>query len=473
MEIPIIEDIEHERFLVAVHKTDHHLAKFVSEILPRSQFLKGVGRLKKHNPELFKRLLKCIQNTEVGHDERILAKKVSGPNFIKKEFWEVVQALYKTYSCETGFTADKSIRRAVTIYIKGEKPKKKWPNDLLRLQDKLVKRVDSRRKWTFSFDSRAFVADLNQEEIDVLRKSNDVYRIIEEPEAHIMYGEYAPYPAFNPAAENIDWGVTKLNTSYAWARGVKGQGVKVCVVDTGVDMFHVDLVDRYKGGYNFIGENDNPVDDHAHGTHCCGIICASENDIGYSGVAPLADLYAVKVMDAKGQGSQANIAAGIDWCVTNGMDIVSLSLGCDGMSCGGVMADACNNAWVQGLVIVAAAGNAGGTCPPEGCVGAPANCSSTIAVGSIDKDEFRSGFSSFGPEVELIAPGEGITSCWAVGYDMYGDGLHIVGDAWYWANGTSMACPHVAGACALIKSWYPAATNYEIRQWLRDNARDL
>lgn len=437
--MPANGNIEYKEVIVAARKVDSYMGKFIEELLPAAQFPKAMRIMREKRPDLYNKFLECFSSTKAGHRERIQANKTGRTKLVRRMFWEIVQEFYKVYSCEAGLTPDKSVRRAVTIYIRGNKPKKQWPSDILRLQDKLVKKVHSKRKWTFSFDSRVFTADLNQEEIDELRKNSDVYRIIEEPEAHIVYGEYAPYPAFVEGVENVDWGVTRLNPSYAWAKGIKGQGIKVCVVDTGIDMNHVDLADRYKGGYNFIGGNDNPFDDHSHGTHCSGIIGASENSIGYTGMAPLVDLYACKGLNAKGSGSLADIAAGVDWCVTNGMDIISLSLGAD-MACSGVLADSCNNAWNQGLVVVAASGNSGHLdCSLEvGCVLFPANCSATIAVGSIDKDEFRSDFSSFGPEVELITPGEGITSAWSVGYDMYGDGLHIVGGSWYWANGTCL-----------------------------------
>ena len=463
--------VDYKNLLEAADQTDARLAGFIREVLPQNQFQQAIRAMKKYKPELFEKLKKCIHITKAPRRERIALIKGT-PNLVRKELWEIVHDMYKTYSCETGFTTDKSVRKQVTIYIKGNRPKKRWPSDMLHLQDDVLKKIDRARIWTFSFDARIFTAELNQEEIDALRKDNNIESVMEEPEAHILWGEYAPYPAFNDAAENTDWGVTKLNVSYAWAKGFKGQGIKVGVIDTGIDMNHIDLIDAYKGGYNFIAGNDNPVDDHMHGTHCCGIVGARENSIGYTGVAPEADIYAIKCLNAKGSGSFSTIASGVDWCITNGMDIISLSLGGD-MACSGVLADACNNAWNAGIVVVASAGNDGVLCSEEGCILSPANCSSVIAVGSIDKDEFRSGFSSFGPQMELIAPGEGITSTWLIDHDLYEDGLHIVGDSWYWANGTSMACPHIAGAAALIKCWYPAATNYEIREWLQDNAKDL
>jgi len=212
-----------------------------------------------------------------------------------------------------------------------------------------------------------------------------------------------------------------------------------------------------------------------HGTYCCGIVAGADNSMGYKGIAPECDLYAGKALNAKGSGSFADIAACVDWCRVNEMDIVSMSLGGDAV-CSGVLADAINLAWTAGLVIIAAAGNNG---PALDSVTMPGNCTAAIAVSAVDKDEFFAGFSSQGPEVEIAAPGEGITSAWLVGHDMYGDidpevaGDHIVGTSWYWANGTSASCPHVAGAAVLIKCWYPDATNYEIRSWLRDNAKDL
>jgi subtilisin family serine protease len=310
-----------------------------------------------------------------------------------------------------------------------------------------------------------------------LAESSRVYRVEEEPLATILWGEYAPYPTYSAGVENTDWGVSQLNTSFAWAKGIKGAGIKVCVIDTGCNTGHVDLVDRYVGGYNFLAGSTNVEDDHGHGTHCSAIICASDTGTGYIGVAPEADLYACKVLNSKGSGSFTDIAAAVDWGRVNEMDVLSMSTGAANYACQGTTMDAINNAWGAGLMVIVAAGNEGHKedCDDEDCVCFPANCSAALCVGAIDRDEYCAEFSSRGPEMEIAAPGVGVTAAKPPGYNMYGadDTDHLVGSDWLWANGTSMACPHVAGACCLIKCWFPDATNVEIRTWLRDNAKDL
>jgi subtilisin family serine protease len=366
-------------------------------------------------------------------------------------------------------------RQDVVVKIKNDVKIKGYPSDLLKLQSKIIKNAGSENKWTFSFDNRSFLASLDKKGIDILKKDSDIYDVIEEAKLVVPWWEYGPEPPFTPGAENVDWGVSQINPQAAWAKNIKGQGVKVCVVDSGVDYNHVDLVDRYEGGYNFIGSNNNTMDGYGHGTMCSGIICASENSTGYTGVAPLAKLYACRVLNDLGVGYPATAAAGVDWCVVNGMDIVNLSLGED-TACTGTLATACANAWAAGLTIFAAAGNDGeeSVCSGNDCLLCPANCSSTIAVGATDKHNYRSPFSSTGPELELVAPGESVAACRAAGTDMTGGKAYrLIGDHWFWCAGTSSATPHAAGAGVLVKCWFSDATNVQIRDYLNNNAQDL
>ena len=452
----------YRKFLKALRALDGGLYRFAVENLSSEAYEWLVAQLPIARPELHKRFQACLSAKP---------KRASHKKEVVEEAWKIAKELQATYSCLGGFH-EKGVPRTATIHLNFEKRYVGFIPELLQLQDRLLRDVEGRRKWTFSFDNRVFTANLTDEQIEYLRRSKFVRKVEISPMVRALYGEYAPYPEFKPGEENVDWGVSKLNVSYAWNKGIKGKGVKVCVCDTGIDYTHVDLQDAYKGGWNFVSGNDDPMDDHMHGTHCSGIIGARDNGIGYTGVAPECELYHCKVLNSKGQGYADDIAAGIDWARLNGMHIISLSLGGD-MACSGPMKDACDAAWAAGLVVVAAAGNSGEDCEDNDCVLCPANCESVIAVASVNLYGCISRFSSRGPEVEVAAPGEGITSCWLKGHDLYGDGKHIVGEAWYWANGTSMACPHVAGAAALIKCWYPDATNYEIRQWLREKAFDI
>ena len=249
-----------------------------------------------------------------------------------------------------------------------------------------------------------------------------------------------------------------------------------------VESFHFDSIVSIKRtpyhGYFY----DLNVEDHhnylagnfgatfIHNTWCAGILCGDENGMGYKGVAPKAELYACKMMNAKGTGNAEDLAAAVDWCVVNGMDIISMSVG------GGASPTeeaAVNNAWVNGLLLVAAAGNSGPGMNTVECPGAYAAC---IAVAAIDYQENVPNWSSRGPQVEISAPGVNISGPWA-GFT-YGSGDHDYlvensNDLYMVASGTSPACPHVAGTAALIKCWYPDATNTQIRQWLRDYVTDL
>ncbi|PIP83987.1 MAG: hypothetical protein COR54_06500 [Elusimicrobia bacterium CG22_combo_CG10-13_8_21_14_all_63_91] len=236
----------------------------------------------------------------------------------------------------------------------------------------------------------------------------------------------------------IQWGIKAVNAPAAWASN-RGRGVKVGVVDTGIDPTHPELAARVKGGHNSV-EKDKPFnDDHSHGTHVAGIIAATMNGAGVVGVAPEADLYGIKVLTKDGQGSLFAIIDGIMWCVQNGMQVVNMSLGAPQ---GNFLFEmAVNQLQSADIPLIAAAGNDGGAvnfpaaypaaiaisamCPPEGDSNAKLCNGSALAA-----------FSSRGPEVEFIAPGVKIPST-------------VLGGEIKAYSGTSMATPHATGLAAL------------------------
>jgi subtilisin len=321
------------------------------------------------------------------------------------------------------------------------------------------------------FDNRIFIADMEPAAIEALRENPQVDKVEVEGMARIM--GYDPILGYDPLVQNTDWGVLAVHPQGAWNKGLYGQNIKVCVIDTGIQKAHEVFWDGgqtvYKGGYNFIGHTTDPEDDHDHGTFCCSIVAAQHNGVAgsFRGIAPGVDLYACKVLDAKGSGSYANIAAAIDWCVTHGMDIISMSLG--GGSSSSILQAACDNAWYNGLLLVAAAGNEG---PAENTVTYPGKYMSVLAVAAVGYWDDVADFSSRGPEVEIAGPGRGIVGAWA-GFTFTDYVVNGSGDRYIRASGTSAACPHVAAAAALMKHWYPLATNLDLRTWLRDNARDI
>ncbi len=267
----------------------------------------------------------------------------------------------------------------------------------------------------------------------------------------------------NITADSLPWGVDRINAEYVWS-GVDGgtdvvrgrddgSGVNISIIDTGIDYRHPDLAPNYRGGYDFVNDDDDPLDDNGHGTHCAGIIAAADNDNGIVGVAPGANLYAIKAMDSEGRGYVSDVIAGIEWSVKHKMDIISMSIGSTVDS--RALREACDRAYKAGVLLVASSGNRG-----TGTVTYPGRYDSVIAVAAVDRTDKRASFSGTGPEVELAAPGVKI-------YSTY------IGNKYAVMSGTSMACPHVTGTAALIMHAYPDYTNEQVRELLHATAEDL
>jgi subtilisin family serine protease len=254
------------------------------------------------------------------------------------------------------------------------------------------------------------------------------------------------------------WGVKHIGAGDVHDGGNTGAGVKVAIIDTGIDYNHPDLDANYVGGIDFVNDDNDPIDDAGHGTHCAGIVAAEDDGEGVVGVAPDAELYAVKVLDNTGSGSLSDVIAGIQWSVGNDMQVISMSLGTNFDY--QPLHAACDAADDAGMVIVASSGNRGNFWGTGDNVGYPAAYSSVIAVAATDSNDERAYFSSTGPDVELAAPGVSIYST-------------IIGGAYDIKHGTSMACPHVAGTAALVMADNPGWTNEQVRQQLRNTAVDL
>ena len=132
--------------------------------------------------------------------------------------------------------------------------------------------------------------------------------------------------AVTKSTQILPWGISRINADRAWKTSV-GLGVKVAVIDTGIDLSHPDLIANIKGGFNTIDHKASFTDDNGHGTHVAGTIAAANNDIGVIGVAPEANLYAVKVLDKTGTGRISDVIEGIQWSVDNHMQVVNMSFG--------------------------------------------------------------------------------------------------------------------------------------------------
>jgi len=267
------------------------------------------------------------------------------------------------------------------------------------------------------------------------------------------------------------WGVDHIDADIVAANNNKGAGVKVAVLDSGIDYTHPELDDNYLvGGLDHINNDSDPMDDYWHGTHVAGSVAAEKNGIGVVGTGPEISIYAVKVLDNSGFGYYSQIIAGIQWA-SNNADIASMSLGgkFDSTSLHNAVTQAYNN----GLLIVAAAGNKGNTNGNGDNILFPAKYAEVIAVGATDENNVRASFSSTGNTLEIMAPGVDIRSTYP-------------GSLYAFASGTSMATPHVSGVAALVMNsdetcWNSLGytngdgiwTNTEVRTVLVNTADDL
>ncbi|MEV5953808.1 S8 family peptidase [Streptomyces sp. NPDC051987] len=261
--------------------------------------------------------------------------------------------------------------------------------------------------------------------------------------------------------------VAQIGAPAAWAAGYDGKGVKVAVLDTGVDTTHPDLASAVKASKDFTGTGS--TDDMAgHGTHVAATLAGSGARSGgrYKGVAPGAGILNAKVLDDSGEGSDSSVIAGLEWAAGQGAKVANLSLG-QADTPGEDPVEAAVNALSKstGMLTVAAAGNEG---PDAGTVDSPGAAESALTVGAVDGEDRIADFSSTGPTADsalkpdLTAPGVAIVSARAAHGHM-GDPAD---DGYVSMSGTSMATPHVAGAAAILAQRHPDWTGARIKQAL-------
>lgn len=230
----------------------------------------------------------------------------------------------------------------------------------------------------------------------------------------------------------IGWQVKLFNVPELWQFS-QGETVKVAVLDTGIDLNHEDLKENILEGKNFINSNEPPHDRCGHGTHCAGIIAASNNETGIVGVAPKAKIIPVKVLDDNGHGNMEAVLNGLRWAGENGADLIAMSLGTHEPV--EEIKKEIQELIANKIVVFCAAGNAGST---DNLL-FPAAYTETISIGAIDENCLRADFSCTGPNLDFIAPGVKIYST-------------VPENAYSFMSGTSMACPFAVGVAALVLS---------------------
>lgn len=240
--------------------------------------------------------------------------------------------------------------------------------------------------------------------------------------------------------------VPLIGADLVWDLGFTGKSQTVCVIDTGIDYNHENLSGKYIGGYDFVNDDPDPMDDHGHGTYVSGIV---------AGIAPDAKIVAVKALGNDGIGYESDIIAAIDYCIENKdlykISVMLLALGggsFDGYCDAVLVTDESNYAAQQGMFVVAASGN-----DHSSNLTAPACGTNVTSVAATTKNDTFYPDNNINPLLDVLAPGVNITST------KLGGGFRI-------GSGTSASAAVVAGAAALIlenESLEPMDLNYRLR----------
>lgn len=288
-------------------------------------------------------------------------------------------------------------------------------------------------------------------------------------------GGLPPLPGAEPdndelaaAATNATWGLvaTRVVPPFHLIALGAGAGIRVAVLDTGMDTGHPDFAGRTIVTRSFIS-GETVQDGHSHGTHTIGTACGPlmpATGVQRYGVAHKAEIYVGKVLSNAGSGADGGILAGINWAIANGCAVISMSLGAraSGSGFSAAYENAGQAAFQAGCLIIAAAGNL-----QNQPVGHPANCPSIMAVGALTPQLTHASFSSIGTfpphgSVDIAAPGVGVFSSVPVSKGTHGT-----------MNGTSMATPHVAGIAALYAGLNPSHRGAALWQRLIATAKPL
>lgn len=290
-----------------------------------------------------------------------------------------------------------------------------------------------------SVDSNFYTATLSQDEIKALSEDSSIEGIYQDNKVEIFLNYSAPQIGANKAW-NLSFDGTHMN----------GSGQTVCVIDTGVYYNHPALGADFGpghvvvGGWDYINDDNDPSDDNGHGTHVAGIIASRDSQ--FRGIAPGANIVAIKVMYANGTGFDSTIVKGIDWCINNSKEfnisVISMSLGGGSYSnyCDSLIlpqyAQLINKAVGLNIPVVIASGNSGSSIN----IAEPACVKNATAVGAVNKLDQIAGFTNDNFMVDFMAPGVLINST-----KLYGGFKNI--------SGTSMATPHVAAAFTLLQQY--------------------
>jgi probable HAF family extracellular repeat protein len=322
----------------------------------------------------------------------------------------------------------------------------------VRIPDLLDTEVDVRDERSFGKRHRGVTVDPAEldEALELLSASAAVARVERVP---VMWAQGAPVVPNDPLwAEQ--WGPRQVRVDQAWATTTGSSDIVVAIVDTGVNEVP-DLSGRVLAGWNFVDGNDNPYDGAGHGTAVASVAAGTAgNGVAGAGVCQQCLILPVKVLGDNGSGSTLDIAAGIDWAVKKGADIINLSLG--GPDTLPELDAAVAAAEKAGVLVVASAGNNGDVFDSEPRPPSyPAAYRTVLSVGANTQDGRRMSFSNHGPHVDVAAPG-----C-DYAYNGQVEGRFC---------GTSFSSPMVAGVAALAMSQTPGLSPEDWREQIKDTS---
>jgi len=424
--------------------------------------------------------------------QTIVAEKKVEKNFFKQVLLSLLRGIEKLLMILGFKVPSQEVEElGLTPELKSEKPIEAFE----KAKSEVISILQEKRLGTESKIKRelrlinAISAEIPREKLYELKESPYVKKVSLDRKVRVLLDKSVPF----------------VNATQVWllkddlGRNVTGKNITIAIIDTGIDYTHPDLGNctqteflngdckKVIGGYDFVNNDPDPMDDHGHGTHCAGI--AAGNGV-LKGVAPDAKLMAIKVLDSYGSGYFSDVIAGIEKAVDpNGdgdysdhVDVISMSLGGPGNP-EDELSQAVDAAVRNGVVVVAAAGNSG---PYSGTVSSPGCARKALTVGAMCRPEqvgtenycesLIAEFSSRGPtstgeiKPDLVAPGVKICSSqWDDVWKEY----QCIDDEHTAISGTSQATPHVAGAAALLKQAHPDWSPEDIKSALMSTAQDL
>lgn len=359
-----------------------------------------------------------------------------------------------------------------------------------KINEQELLKIDLSNVYKISFDKKVsinnIIGEISKDLSIEYAEPNYIYRTQAMPNDPYYLDHYPDHvgdrdPNWNPPYDYL-WDMKKIKVAEAWNTTSGSEDVMIAVIDTGVDYNHPELQGKVVLGHDYANNDEDPMDDNGHGTHCAGTIAAkANNSIGIVGVCPNCKILAIKALDNSGSGSLFDLSQAIREASNKNARVINASWGAE-ISGDLVIDEAIEYARSLGTIMIAAAGNENA----DTKFFYPASNPGVIAVSATDQNDQKASFSNYGDRIDVSAPGgmgnefdgqsragANILSLRARGIDPYGDGKTIVGQEYLRLRGTSMAAPHVSGLVGLLFSFRPDWQIEEVRQVVRSSADDI